>query len=44
MAAPKARKLELKWIQMRKMEKLCGICRLPGHTRKHCPNVGTSSR
>ncbi|CAK8564130.1 unnamed protein product [Lathyrus sativus] len=27
-----------------KMERLCGICRLSGHTRKRCPNVGTSSR
>ncbi|CAK8572656.1 unnamed protein product [Lathyrus sativus] len=27
-----------------KIERLCGICRLPGHTRKRCPNVGASSR
>ncbi|CAK8573218.1 unnamed protein product [Lathyrus sativus] len=27
-----------------KMERLCGICRLPGYTRKRCPNIGTSSK
>ncbi|CAK8537208.1 unnamed protein product [Lathyrus sativus] len=41
---PKSTRIKTEMDTTEKMERLCGICRLPGHTRKHCPNVGTSSR
>lgn len=25
------------------LNKKCSLCRLPGHNRKHCPNVGSSN-
>ncbi|CAK8542864.1 unnamed protein product [Lathyrus sativus] len=42
--SPKSTRITTEMDTTEKMERLCGICRLPGHTRKNCPNVGTSSR
>ncbi|CAK8561297.1 unnamed protein product [Lathyrus sativus] len=41
---PKSTRITTEMDTTEKMERLCGICRLPGHTRTNCPNVGTSSR
>ncbi|CAK8576844.1 unnamed protein product [Lathyrus sativus] len=41
---PKSKRIRTEMDINEKIERLCGICCLPGHTRKHCPNVGTSSR
>ncbi|CAK8571481.1 unnamed protein product [Lathyrus sativus] len=41
---PKSTRITTEMDTAEKMERLCGICCLPGHTRKNCPNVGTSSR
>ncbi|CAK8533553.1 unnamed protein product [Lathyrus sativus] len=41
---PKSTRIRTEMDTTEKMERLCGICRLPGHTRKHCPNVGTTFR
>lgn len=40
---PNSTRIQTEMDTVRRMKRLCGSCRQPGHNRKNCPNVGSSN-